>query len=328
MNWMRRKLQPSVCAERLDQRGLGDARVALDQDVAAREQRDEQRLGDRRRADEGLADLVGDRAGELADAGEVSRAIPGWAIEAGSRSCVRRAVRLGAESYDTARPRRRVAARRIRAARGGPRSTARRPARGSAARAAGGSTRASATPASAPCAADARRRARARARVERLARAGELGEGGAALIAQDAREHEVRVGARVGGGDERVRLVAARSGRSNAQPARRRSAGRGARGSATIASSEQRDRERAPPSTFIAAGVSSQSCARSSQRLTPATERPISPASGVVDERRADRRTSARRRAAARPGARGRRGRASAACCSRAARCRGTAASG
>ena len=71
VNWMRRKWQPSVPRERLDERGLRDARDALEQDVAAREQRDEQRLGDRRRADERAADLVGDRARELVDAGEL-----------------------------------------------------------------------------------------------------------------------------------------------------------------------------------------------------------------------------------------------------------------
>jgi hypothetical protein len=38
--------------------------------VTAREQRDEQRFGDRRLADERLADLLGDDASKLVDAGD------------------------------------------------------------------------------------------------------------------------------------------------------------------------------------------------------------------------------------------------------------------
>src|SRR5690606_36302829 len=57
--------------ERLHKRRLGDAGIALDQHVAAREQRDEQGLRDPGRADERAPDLVRDGASELTNTGEL-----------------------------------------------------------------------------------------------------------------------------------------------------------------------------------------------------------------------------------------------------------------
>src|SRR5690606_6214652 len=51
----------------LDQRRLGDAGHALDEDVASRDERGQEDLGRARRADVGLGDLAGDRLRDLAD---------------------------------------------------------------------------------------------------------------------------------------------------------------------------------------------------------------------------------------------------------------------
>ena len=58
MNWMRLKLPPRTCGERLDRQRLGQAGHALEQHVAAGEQRDEQPLEHRVLADDDALDLV------------------------------------------------------------------------------------------------------------------------------------------------------------------------------------------------------------------------------------------------------------------------------
>ena len=58
MNWMRLNSPPIVSASGLDGHGLGEARHALDEDVAADEQRDDEPLQEVVLADDDLLDLV------------------------------------------------------------------------------------------------------------------------------------------------------------------------------------------------------------------------------------------------------------------------------
>ena len=58
MNWMRTKLAPMRRASVLDGQRLGEARHALDEDVAAAEQRDQQAVDELALADDDARHLV------------------------------------------------------------------------------------------------------------------------------------------------------------------------------------------------------------------------------------------------------------------------------
>ena len=66
MNWMRGKLRVDGGGERLDRGGLGEARHALEQDVAVGEQPDQQPVDHVALADDDLADLLADAVERLA----------------------------------------------------------------------------------------------------------------------------------------------------------------------------------------------------------------------------------------------------------------------
>ena len=58
VNWMRWKLVEIAARERLERERLREARHAFEQDVAAREQRDDQTIDEGMLADEHAPDLV------------------------------------------------------------------------------------------------------------------------------------------------------------------------------------------------------------------------------------------------------------------------------